>query len=629
MNLILSLFLAVVITVAPTQGSEDRAGIFPVLAGSLGAWMVLAFLVSRWKNEIVQNWWRRLWPLGILGLHAYWCLELQWQAGVASTLYAMGLFLLGFLWCWWLVLPAPRWRNLWQRSAMIVLPLMLLVGASDLLDCIPGYKNSMWVIVASLSLVIILPAFLLLIWRTKPFAPHPRAQSLTAPLVAAGIKIKALRIWPTGMRGLVNAAALGFVPGLRWIVITETLVQELSEEELLAVIGHEAGHLKRGHAWLFLFCLVTASLWSFVLQTQIFAIDSTPDVFGAVISIGLWAAAFATLFLPTIRAAERQADLDGAALSGYPAMIAALSRTAELAGLRPTAPDIIHRPIATRIAFLHAAQADPAIAHQHHRSLRRMRMFLVFLAIVGLFLLFAPSPQGPNLSDLQTQFPELTPALAESLENPSAPKLDTWLSGRSEEERRELAIALLANLVATGAADDDALLPRYRGYFSPFRTLSLGKAELERNLLNIRVYAAAIDPFLSDEELKRLSQEIKTLESQENLEAEEYDTLGCARWCLGDRVGAQAAFNLAITSENQRKNPDPRMLGLYQRRLKAAENPNATLPLVRKVWYKADWKLEPVQAIAPSGRGQRLHPRRHLIPDDSMQKQTVEKEERK
>lgn len=626
MNLILSLFLAVVITVAPTQVSEDRAGIFPVLAGSLGTWMLLAFLVSRWENTSVQNWWRRLWPMGTLGLHAYWCLELQWQAGVSSTLYAMGPFLLGFLWCWWLILPAPRWRNLWQRSAMIVLPLVLLVGASDLLDCIPGYKNSMWVFVASISLVIILPVFLLLIWRTKPFAPHPRAHSLTAPLAAAGIKINALRIWPTGMRGLVNAAALGFVPGLRWIVVTEPLVQELSDEELLAVIGHEAGHLKHGHAWLFLLCLVTASLWSFLLQTQVFEIDAVQDIFGVVTSLGLWALAFAPLFLPTIRAAERQADLDGAALSGYPAMIAALSRTAELAGIRPTAPDVIHRPIATRIAFLHAAQADPAIAHQHHRSLRRMRMFLVFLAIAGFFLLFAPSPQPSKPGDLLIQFPELAPALAESLENPRAPKLDSWLSGRSEEERRDLAVALLANLVATGAADDDALLPRYRGYFSPFRTLSLGNAELERNLLNIRVYAAAIDPFLSDEELERLPQEVKNLEGQENLQAEEYDTLGCARWCLGDRVGAQAAFNLAITSENQRKTPDPRMLELYQRRLKSAENLNGTLPLVRKVWNNGDWKLEPVKAIASNGRGQMLHPRRHLVPDDGTQKQILEKE---
>jgi Zn-dependent protease with chaperone function len=624
MNLIFSLFLAVILTVVPAQTPKDDAGI--ILVSSLGVWMLLAFVVSRWKQGSVQKWWRLVWPMGTLGLHAYWCLELQWQAGVPSTLYAMGPFLLGFLWCWWLVVPAPRWRNLWQRSAMIVLPLMLLVGASDLLDCIPGYKNSLWVFVASISLLLILPVFLLLIWRTRPFARHPRAQTLAGPLAAAGIKIAALRIWPTGMQGLVNAAALGFVPGLRWIVVTEPLVQELSDEELLAVIGHESGHLKHGHAWLFLLCLLTASLWSIVLQTHVFEIAAVADIFGVFIGLGLWAATFAALFLPAIRAAERQADLDGAALSGYPAMVAALSRTAELAGMHPTAPDVIHRPIATRIAFLQAAQADPAIAHQHHRSLRRMRMFLLFLALTGLLLLFAPSPQGPNLADLQKQFPELAPALAESLENPRAPKLDAWLSGRSEEERQDLALAILANLVVTGAADDDALLPRYRGYLSPFRTLSLGKEELERNLLNIRVYAAAIDPFLSDEELERLPQEIKNLEGQENLEAEEYDTLGCARWCLGDRVGAQAAFKLAMTSENQRKAPDSRMLELYQHRLKSAENPNGILPLVRKVWNKGEWKLEPVKAIAQSGRGNNLIPRRHLVTEENTQKRNVEKE---
>jgi Zn-dependent protease with chaperone function len=55
-----------------------------------------------------------------------------------------------------------------------------------------------------------------------------------------------VRVWNTGHQ-IINAFVAGVVPGLRVIAISDRMVELFPERELLAVVRHEAGHVRLCH----------------------------------------------------------------------------------------------------------------------------------------------------------------------------------------------------------------------------------------------------------------------------------------------------------------------------------------------------------------------------------------------
>ena len=53
-------------------------------------------------------------------------------------------------------------------------------------------------------------------------------------------------LWPTNGT-IINAMVVGFTPGTRRIFLTDKIIQDLPEDELMAVFFHEAGHAKHHH----------------------------------------------------------------------------------------------------------------------------------------------------------------------------------------------------------------------------------------------------------------------------------------------------------------------------------------------------------------------------------------------
>jgi Zn-dependent protease with chaperone function len=53
--------------------------------------------------------------------------------------------------------------------------------------------------------------------------------------------------WPIFEGRMLTAGIMGLVPRYRYILITESLMDVLSIEELKAVVAHEMGHAKYRH----------------------------------------------------------------------------------------------------------------------------------------------------------------------------------------------------------------------------------------------------------------------------------------------------------------------------------------------------------------------------------------------
>ena len=52
---------------------------------------------------------------------------------------------------------------------------------------------------------------------------------------------------------MINACVTGILPGFRYVLLTDALIESLTPEEATAVFGHEIGHLAHRHLLYFAF----------------------------------------------------------------------------------------------------------------------------------------------------------------------------------------------------------------------------------------------------------------------------------------------------------------------------------------------------------------------------------------
>jgi STE24 endopeptidase len=205
-------------------------------------------------------------------------------------------------------------------------------------------------------------------------------------------------VWHT--RNLfANAMVTGFIPWLRYIVLTDRLIDELTPDEVEAVFGHEVGHIKHHHLFFYLAFFLT----SFILLTLFWEqlkgwirLDDVVAALGAVpsfdsedfkdtlktlssfVKLGLLAA-YTLLFFGFIsRRCERQADLFGARTVSTDVFISALEKVADINGIprRRSGNWLLswqHPTIAQRVEFLQQMRDNPARIPRFHLSIMLMQ----------------------------------------------------------------------------------------------------------------------------------------------------------------------------------------------------------------------------------------------------------------
>jgi STE24 endopeptidase len=236
-------------------------------------------------------------------------------------------------------------------------------------------------------LVVFFPCLLRYVWRTRPLEHGSLRQRLEDTARRAGLKVREILVWQTGGY-MVNAAVTGFLPGLRYVLLSDGLLAQLSEEQIEAVFGHEVGHVRHRHLALRLLamalpvslCLLYAQLYPEAAarlgRLAGYAEDGDPVRSGlaavAAMAVYVWAA-----FGWYCRVLEGQADLFGCrTASGASSVLAvdtfvsALERLAEVGGLDRKAPGWQHASIARRVEFLYRAAADPPCERRFQRRLR-------------------------------------------------------------------------------------------------------------------------------------------------------------------------------------------------------------------------------------------------------------------
>jgi STE24 endopeptidase len=481
----LFLLFYLILTAMPLPWPEPRFGLGPgasavVAAGltavpTMVAWLLahrarrqLAAAPHR-RREVVRRYARGkvghvygLMAAHLLGLALGWGwgAEYVW-GGAATELLRMAPFLAGLGLAWACYYPADKAVHQTgpaggagpfasragyvaflarQHLAFTGVPLALFLLQQEVVRAAPALLNDgrFWLVpvgVVTLALTLA-PWALKTILGLRPLPPGRLRDRLAAAGRRLGVRYADILLWDT-RGGVANAMVAGVVPWVRYVLLSDRLLVELTPDEVEAVFGHEAGHVRHGHmVFYLLFLAMSLAALSGVWTAATEAVWGRPvavAVAGAVdgggpggwrewepVPVVLLAGAYVFVAFGFVsRRCERQADLygcravscgrehcaghdPGAALppagrglcpTGIRTFIGALEKVAAVNGISRDRPGWLHvwlhGSIARRVAFLDGVLVDRAAAAAFQRRVGLLKWGLVAAlaaALVGLEL---------------------------------------------------------------------------------------------------------------------------------------------------------------------------------------------------------------------------------------------------
>ena len=269
------------------------------------------------------------------------------------------------------------------------------------------------------SFVVLLfsPVILRFAWSTTPLPDGPLRERFVAICRRIGLKYREILLWRThGMA--VNAAVMGFVPQIRYILVSDALLSTMGDDEIEAVFSHEAGHVRHWHLQSFgLFALLSMYITGGVIellyvQTQLVTNLSMVNLIALGVLLACWLFGFGWLS----RKFERQADLFGvrcitpdiktctawcpvhgenatASSSATSLCVSAanvfgrtLIKIAELNGIPRHAPSWRHGSIDSRCSLIEKFTTDPVGLRKFDRLLWWLKAGMLMLGVLGTII---------------------------------------------------------------------------------------------------------------------------------------------------------------------------------------------------------------------------------------------------
>jgi STE24 endopeptidase len=389
--------------------------------------------------------------------------------GALTELIQFSPYLLALILCWSqhfraerashrLALPSEPFIGPWSylrlqirhNLLLVVPPIIVTMVLRVFFLCLPWLEDYASA-VAGVGLLVLLvalvgvPLILRVFLGLTPLPAGPLRERLEGAAGRLGLGVSNILVWNT-RQTIANAMVSGTLPWMRYIVLTDLLIEKLEPDEIEAVFGHEVGHIKHHHMLLYIVFFVGSialltGLWK-LGETVFDPAPSPPSI--AVLAAGAGAAAdsgplgaFATLIATTdpdtlgppaleiagwvsaevvagpallflvaayvfvvfgflSRRCERQADLYGCRAVSALAFIGALEKVADLNGIPRRRAGWLgswqHPSIAERVEFIERLHNQPALEAEFQRSLLKLKLSLMAclsLALVAVMALVA------------------------------------------------------------------------------------------------------------------------------------------------------------------------------------------------------------------------------------------------
>ena len=205
-------------------------------------------------------------------------------------------------------------------------------------DCVDLYlepylseTEEMFILLSICAVVFIFsPIVLIRIWKTSPLPASNLRIYLEEMCCSAGVKYRQILQWHSGGT-IANAAVIGMLKQLRYLLITDKLIDTMHPREIEAVFAHEIAHIKNRHLLhlgilsfvIVITCAILSTLGTWLIYQNHSAANFLRDIN---VSDSIFAAVTTVLFVLILwykivgavsRLFERQADVFGAWMIGF------------------------------------------------------------------------------------------------------------------------------------------------------------------------------------------------------------------------------------------------------------------------------------------------------------------------
>jgi len=292
---------------------------------------------------------------GLLPFYDRWIASLSGSFVLAGLLFFLGLLLAQAL----LGIPFSLYRNfvlearfgfnvmsgrLWLtdlvKSTLLSLVLMglLTAGALAIIQTSPQrWWLWVWALVALVTLFLMyLSPYLIepLFYKFEPVRDEELKARIESLTEKAGLKVSAVQQVDASRRSRHSNAYFTGIGRVKRIVLFDTLLAQMTHDEILAILAHEAGHWKKGHIRRRLIFAELLSLTAFCLAWWLLGWGGLPQLLGLeqasfftrVVILGFLGSLVTFPLTPFgswfSRRHERQADRFAVELTGEPASLA-------------------------------------------------------------------------------------------------------------------------------------------------------------------------------------------------------------------------------------------------------------------------------------------------------------------
>ena len=387
-------------------------------------WLIASLAIVwavRWQDVVRGNWNLDQWPVLdeaiilapiVLSLVASWAIFYQIQYAIVGADKSQSVTCSQR--------PKLKHKLSQSRSAfvsirfrvyflMVLVPVAMAVLAKDIgpwVGTLPTYLQGAIYVVTLLLMAGGFPFLLTWIWKTGRIQNAALKSELLETCELHKLRVHDVRVWNTDNQ-IVNALVAGIIPRLRLILLSDVLIKRFPKRELLAILRHEAGHLRLWHLpsriGFAVLPLLALAIDEHNAHGVIVMIESTLTEIGLPVWTGIafLIASYAVYAYYGLSWLSHQMEFEAdiyACQETPQSLASAQSRTSieyacdmsdallRLAAVNPEQIEkhsLLHPSIGSRLRMIHAIGLDPQRANAFSRSFQRRRR-IVFLILITI-----------------------------------------------------------------------------------------------------------------------------------------------------------------------------------------------------------------------------------------------------